>query len=235
MTGQWRRMAAGDWVRTTRQIPADPIHALLGDRGLPAGAHGVVLDRSGRWVQVEFGNGYAARTLRVPVSAVQITRPGGGLTRDHAHARTWTIVRVSLLVFLAWPFLSFTARYLWTERTTAGLLDTLVIASIDSALVFVLEAVHQPGKALLYIGLCTILTRIVVGPTHQLRHGTGHSLTHRILRTPFTGTRGAVVALIIAITLTVGLSGSNTLQLLLPLIILLSIYRLILTRPRRQT
>ncbi|GGD24606.1 hypothetical protein [Nocardioides daphniae] len=156
----WGRPAQpGDWVSATTKISTGLLDDLTGG-GLPAGSRGVVTDRSGRWLTVEFDNGPGTTTARVKDSHCHIARRGGGRDRFHDRTRRMSIVRLALAAFLLWPFAQFFALYLWYNRTLDGIMPALALATLESVGDFAAQIVTEPVRTLLYLGFLAVLGRL---------------------------------------------------------------------------
>lgn len=156
----WGRPAQpGDWVRATTTIPTGLLDDLTGG-GLPAGSRGVVTDRSGRWLTVDFDNGLGTITTRVKDSHCCVDRRGGGWQRFHDGNRRMTIVRVALGGFLLWPLAQFLTLYLWHNRTLDGFVSALALASFESIGDLANQLISNPVRTLVYLGFLAVLGRI---------------------------------------------------------------------------
>ena len=149
----------GDWVTARVRIPVTFTDSLLGD-GIRAGTRGVVTNRSGGVVTVDFDSGFGTATVTTKVSNCTLARRDGGVESFRRRARVVTTIRVALAVFLLWPFALFLVTYLWHERTLNGIEATLVEATLDSAGEWVGTLLAEPVRALVYLAFLAVLSRI---------------------------------------------------------------------------
>lgn len=149
----------GDWVRTTTKVPIG-IADYLTASGLPAGTSGVVTGRTGRRVTVELDTGYGLATATVDANHLTTTRRQGGRSPFLARTRLRNGARVGLMLFIAWPTIQYIATYLWINHTADGLIESIFLSTLEAAGDFLVASITSPIKALLYIALLTVLSRL---------------------------------------------------------------------------
>lgn len=156
----WGRSAQpGDWVRATARVPTGLIDELT-EGGLSAGSRGVVTGRSGLWLTVDFDNGLGTTTTRVRSSQCRIERRAGGQERFYDRARRMAIVRLALAGFMLWPFAQFVLLYVWHNHTLAGIVPSLMLATLESIGDLANEFFMSPVRTLVYVGFLAVLGRI---------------------------------------------------------------------------
>lgn len=75
-------------------------------------------------------------------------------------------IRAGLALVLLWPWLTFTLTHVATHHTLDGLLETLVIATLDGTLAWTAAALQDPAPALAQALLLSALTA-AARPRHR--------------------------------------------------------------------
>ena len=159
----WSAGEPGDWVRATASIPVTVSDRLTGQGGLPAGTLGVVLDRYGSRLRVEFDAGWGTATATVNGRSVRVVRRAGGTSAFRTRTRRLTLARLAVAVALALPVLQFVAAYIWAYRTFNGIVPAFVEGAVYGAQDSFLAALHQPRQAIIYFGVIALLSRFAFG------------------------------------------------------------------------
>lgn len=152
-------MGPGDWVRATRTVPLGIGDHLTGS-GLRPGTLGLVVARSGSRLQVRWDAGWGTTASTVPAHHCRLHSRGRGEDAFARRTRLVTTVRVALALFLVWPFAQFTLVYLWTYRTTEGLLEALAVGAVEGVLDFVATTVEHPVQSLVYGAFLAVVSRV---------------------------------------------------------------------------
>lgn len=69
-------------------------------------------------------------------------------------------VRAGLLIFFLFPLVAMSVQYVWRAHTVHGLPSALVVQCLDGTAQFLLDAVNDPVRAVLYLALVAAITRI---------------------------------------------------------------------------
>lgn len=157
-----RALSPGDWIATMSTVPVTFTDTLAGG-GLPAGTRGVVLEPGGRHVLVELDGGWGTVRARLQRGDIRVVRRRGGVEPFRSGMRKLAVVRAALAFALLLPVLRFAAEYLWTHWTVDGMAAAFALAAVDSAQYSLVAAFHQPGKALVYFVVVTVLWRVAFG------------------------------------------------------------------------
>jgi len=165
----WSRyIETGDWVRSTRTLRVTLTDHLQGGRaGIPAGTDGLVIDRSGRRIRVEFDTGWGPCTATISPSDCRVTRRAGGVDAFRRRAHTRMLVRLGLLIALMMPFLYFAGWYLLHYRTFDGFVPALATQSIASFGDWLSMAIEHPVQTVIYASVLALISRFTFGKRHQ--------------------------------------------------------------------
>ena len=158
----WGTARPGDWVRARTALDGRP-HLWGGPSRVPRGARGVVVDRHGRHLTVEFDVGWSTTVARVRPGDVRVVRPAGGAAAFRHRTSRLTVVRLGMAFALCLPVLHFTAAYVWSNRGTEGLGAALAMGVLYGIEDSVVAALNQPGKALVYLAVVALLSRFGFG------------------------------------------------------------------------
>lgn len=158
-------LAPGDWVRARQPVARGWADHLTGE-GLPEGTVGVVVDRFGSRLVVDFDTGYGLTRASVCAGHCALVRKGGGSTKFRERAKFMTTVRLSLVAFFTFPCLWYAVQYWWQERTFDGLVESMIMASLDAAWGFLVAAINDPVRAVIYLVVMAVLGRIAF-PHHR--------------------------------------------------------------------
>ncbi len=153
----------GDWVRTTTTVSLNLADQLLGHGGLPPGTRGVVLERYGSRLRVEFDNGWGSVTGTVRSREVQVVRRGAGAAAFRTRTSRLASARLAVAFALALPVLQFVVAYLWANRSFDGIGPAFVTAALYGAEDSLLATLHEPRKAVVYFVVVTLLYRFAFG------------------------------------------------------------------------
>lgn len=152
----WGSPAPGDWVRTTRSVQVGTLEQLRGGGSLAKGRLGVVTDTVG-WnhVTVEFDG----RQARLSRGEVRVVRRGGGQGPYQRRGRAVGLARLAVALVLAFPFVSFSVRYVMATRSTDGLVGAFAVGALQAMLDSLAASFNHPLHALLYFSLLSVLTK----------------------------------------------------------------------------
>lgn len=84
--------------------------------------------------------------------------------------RGWTIIRLGAGLTLTVPLAYWVLQYFTGGGTLEALPMVLLAGALQSAIDFVVGAVHDPVRALLYIAVLWLLGRVAFGPSQSGPH-----------------------------------------------------------------
>lgn len=148
----------GDWVTPIRTLPITLADHLTG-HGIQPGTRGVVTERVGNRLTVSFGA--TGGTARIPARHVRVVRHHGGFDAYQRRDRILLGIRLGLAIWLLWPIILFTISYLWTNRTTDGLLINLAIGIAYGIGDLATAAIAHPVRSVAYLALTAVASRLV--------------------------------------------------------------------------
>jgi hypothetical protein len=150
----------GDWIALTKRVPTAFADSLTGG-GLPRGTRGVVIDRIGMRLRIKFDSGFGIMQATVHSRDTRVVRRHGGADAFARRTRVTTALRAGVLFAMAAPFLYFIVQYLWTYRTTHGLLPALATGLVVGTVDTLAATLEHPVQGIVYLLLTTALTRWV--------------------------------------------------------------------------
>ncbi len=153
----------GDWIRTTTTVPLTLTDRLLSYGGLPPGTPGVVLERYGNRLRVEFDSGWGSVTGTVRFRDIQVVRRGAGAAAFRRRTSRLATARLATAVALSLPILQFVATYLWENRSFGGIVPAFVMAALYGAEDSLLATLHEPRRGVAYLVVVTLLYRFAFG------------------------------------------------------------------------
>lgn len=156
-----RPIEPGDWVRTTRKVPVTLTDELLGS-GVPAGARGVVCERTRSRLRVELEHGLATVAVTVRARDCRLVRRRGGREGFHRWTGWRRAARLGLLCFMAWPLARFTVLYWWYHRSFEGYAGELALAFVDSTLKMAGNLLTDPFRTVIYLGFLALVGRLAM-------------------------------------------------------------------------
>lgn len=159
----WLTPSVGDWVRTTRRVPAGFMDRLTGG-GLPRGTRGVVVAHAPGLltsdVFVEYDTGLGGRlTARTPVRHLRSVRVGGGVPAFRQSAGRMAAARAGVAAVFVAPILWFAVEYFLNHHTAHGLLPALMLGMVYGGLDFITYLLDDPGRAVVYLVVTTLAWR----------------------------------------------------------------------------
>jgi hypothetical protein len=135
---------------------------LTGD-GLKPGTRGVVVERTGSRVVVDFDAGFGTHRATVRSWDVRVVRHNGGFDAFHRRAHTLGWARFGVALALLAPFGVYAARYVLRHHSTSGLVPSLIIGVADSFVGLAAAALSNPIQAVIYLAILTVLSRFAFG------------------------------------------------------------------------
>jgi hypothetical protein len=113
------------------------------------GGRGVVVSVGWWCARVKVDRGFGFTTESVPLSALHVVRRGIGEQQFVERARVMHLARLGVALVMLAPLAVFVVRYVVANRTTDGLVESIAIGTVCSALdVVALAAVNPIGTAL---------------------------------------------------------------------------------------
>lgn len=159
----------GDLVSARRDIPLSLTDHLTGTAGIRSGTRGLVRSRTGSQLTVAFDTGNGITETTVHARDCRLFRRHADEQRFMDYARLKASVRTGAMIALAAPLLWYTALYWWTTGTLDGLIETMTISAIESALELPTLILADPVKTLIWLAAGTLAARLAFGPRPRRR------------------------------------------------------------------
>ena len=158
----------GDWVQTTVTVPVTITDHLVGhEAGIPRGAKGVVLTRTGSRVCVSMDAGWGTQRVTLNSRDCQVVRRDGGVEAFQRRTAHLTAVRIGLALVLAYPVFAFIVQYVWATHGVHGLAGALATGAVQSILDMVTGFLAHPIKSVVYLAVVSVMTHAAFGPRRR--------------------------------------------------------------------
>jgi hypothetical protein len=156
----WGSVQEGDWVKATDTLTV----GMFGGSMIRPGTKGVVTSVISGWFSsraaVTFDGEFGTVRATVPVSKLRVVRRGGGVEAFTSRRGRLMAARAGLMIFVAWPVISFVAQYLWLNHGFSGITRAFALGVIDSFGDYLNMLLTSPVRGALYLGFLGLVGRL---------------------------------------------------------------------------
>lgn len=144
----------GDWVAATRTIPVTIADHIGIPTGVRPGTRGVVTERTGNRLVVEFHSSFGLQRVRTTTNSCRLIRKRGGTEAFRSRASWGSTIRLGIYAVFTFPIVWYILQYWITYGNLTGVLPALATAALDQSAAFLLAALQHPIQAAIYLAAC---------------------------------------------------------------------------------
>lgn len=159
----------GDLVRARRDIPLTITDHITGGPGIRQGSRGLVRIRNGSRITVAFDTGGGIVEATVHARDCELVRRSVDEHRFMNFAQLKAAIRLGALIAMALPVLWYVVLYWIQTGSMDGIVESLVISAVESALELPGLILAHPVQTLIWLLTGSLAARIAFGPGPRRR------------------------------------------------------------------